>query len=218
MKINYDQILIGKDKHGDFVTADHKDGKITTLNQYVLIDENNSYDGNFYLVCWGRGGDFTVGGQTFKRGMEITEDFKPLNISEEELELLESAYESNGSFCKECGTFHDTDQYGDVSYTILNDCELYCKTCVGADDLIAETPVHSVDDIYNAKDIVGLLPEHFEEVETIFHDCGWGGPATNHEGATKIVDDLLEEHEELYAALTGIGQFQVYVTLYKRVG
>jgi hypothetical protein len=215
MKINYDQILIGKDSGGEIITADHKDGKITCLNMYVLIHPTESYDECYYLVCWGCGGDYDIEGHVFTRGMSISEDFEPLGFTEEELENIENAYEGHGSFCSSCGTFHDTEgQYGNLSYTIL-DCELYCKDCVGADDLIAYTPVQSVDDIYNAKDIVGMSPEEFEEVETIFHDCGWGGPATNHEGAKRIVDDLLEEHGEIYAALTGIGQFQVYVTLYK---
>ncbi len=221
MKINYDQILIGKDEHGDFITADHKDGKITTLNQYVLIDENNSYDGNFYLVNWRCGGDFTVGGQTFRRGMKITEDFKPLNISEEELELLENAYDGNGSFCEECGTFHDTEQYYDVSFTITDCGGFYCKTCVPAEELLVE--VKGADDIFRSKDMTGVdLPDEYEEVDTLFCDSsGFGSPnepALTKDQAEQAVDDLIEQHGTLYAGLTGIGQFQVYVTLYKRVG
>ena len=221
MKINYNQILIGQNEYGDLVTADIKDGKISCLNQYCLIMGSHTYDGNNYLECIGCGGDEIVNGVTYKRGMEIAEDMTPFfdNDTLKEIITSEDFYEANGSYCSECGTFHDMDQYHNVSFTILNDCELYCKDCVGADDLIAETPVNEVDDIYNAKDITGMnnAPESFEEVHTIFHDCGWGGPATNHNGAETIVNNLMEEHGELYAGLTGIGQFQVYVTLYKKV-
>lgn len=213
---NSDEIVLGQNQYGEIFTAEIKEGVIRGINSYYLIDREMTYDDNYYVENSGWSSEVTINGKTFKRGDDISENFQH-NLSEEVVEILNgnNCYQANGHYCSECGTFHDSEQYYNVSYVILNDCELYCKTCVGADDLIAETPVHSVDDIYGAKDIVGLSPEQFEEVETIFHDCGWGGPATNHRQATLIVDDLLEEHGELYAALTGIGQFQVYVTLYK---
>lgn len=131
MKINYNQLLIGQNECGDIVTADVKDGKITCLNQYYLIMGDNSYDGNNYLECVGCGGDETINGVKYERGMEIAEP-TPFFIckGKEEIVLNEDYYEANGSYCGECGVFHDTEQYDNVSFVILNDCELYCKSCV----------------------------------------------------------------------------------------
>ena len=156
MKINYDQILIGQSEYGEIITADMKDGKIRTLNQYCLIQGDASYDGNNYLECTGCGGDYTINGIEYKRGMELAEDLKPFFICEgtEEIITSEDFYEADGSSCSECGTFHTMDQYHNVSYVILNDCELYCKSCVTAEDMLVE--VNDVDDIYKAKDIVGM--------------------------------------------------------------
>jgi hypothetical protein len=212
--------IIGQSKYGEIVRAEMDGNKIKSLSSGHIEHPDNTYDGNTYFTEGSWGGDYTVNGIIFKRGMELAENFEPFFSDDETKRIIleEDFYEAHGSYCSDCGTFHDTEQYHNVSFTILNDCELYCKDCVGADDLIAETPVESVDDIYKAKDITGMSesPENFEEVHTIFHDCGWGGPATSHDQSIKIVDDLLAEYGELYAGLTGIGQFQVYVTLYKK--
>ena len=211
------EVLLGQDQWSVVYAEIKEDRTIRGFNTYDLVDRDNSYDGNYYLSMNGWCHDVEINGVTYKSGMKLAEEVTPHFENQDVAEIVtnEDFYFDEGHYCSECGTFHSSEQYYNVSYVILNECELFCKTCVGADDLIAETPVTDVDDIYNARDIVGLDPERFEEVETIFHDCGWGGPATNHDGAKRIIDNLLEEHEKLYAALTGIGQFQVYVTLYK---
>lgn len=214
------EVLLGQCEYGEiiFFAEITEDRTIRGFSGHWFYDSEQTYDGNNYISNCSWTHDVEINGVTFKSGMKLAENIEPFFIDEDikQIMLDEDYYTDDGHNCSECGTFHSIEQYHDVSYTILNECELYCKTCVGADDLIAETPVQDIDDIYKAKDIVGLSPEHFEEVETIFHDCGYGGPATNHEGAKRIVDDLLEKYGELYAALTGIGQFQVYVSLYKR--
>jgi len=216
------EILLGQCQYGEIIFAEiNEDRTIRGFSGHWFYDSEQTYDGNNYIENCQWTHSVEINGVTYKSGMKLAENIEPFFIDEDikQVMLDEDYYTDHGMTCSECGTFHSTEQYSNVSYTILNEyCELFCKTCVGADDLISETPVQNVDDIYNAKDIVGLgSPEHFEEVETIFHDCGWGGPATNHEGAKRIVDDLLEKYGEVYAALTGIGQFQVYVSLYKRV-
>jgi len=214
----YDEIVIGQNEYSDLITASVKDGVITTINDYRFIHRDNSADDNNYLVQWGWGGDAEVNGVTYKRGLKIDETLEPFFESKELKELIENddIYVTNGSFCEECGTFHDTEDYS-RTYVATDHGGFYCKGCCPVEELMVE--VNEVDDIYNSKDIVGMdiESEGFKEVETIFHDCGWGGPATNHSQATKIVDELVAEHGTLYAGLTGIGQFQVYVTLYKKV-
>lgn len=214
------KVLLGQCKYGEIIFAElNEDRTIRGFDGYYLYDSERTYDGENYLDNCSWTHSVEINGVTYKSGMKLAEDIVPFFEDDDVKQIMldEDYYTDHGMTCSECGTFHSTEQYGNVSYTILNECELYCKTCVGADDLIAETPVHDMDDIYNAKDVVGLSPENFEEVKTIFHDCGWGGPATNHEGAKQIVNELLDKYGELYAGLTGIGQFQVYVTLYKKV-
>jgi len=216
MKINYDQILLGQSTDGAIITADVKDGVITCLNDYCLIHKSETADNNNYLVNWGCGGNATVNGKLYGRGTILAEDHKPTFTDDDikQIILEDEFYTTNGSFCEECNTFHDTEEVYNPTFVLLDDCTFLCKTCATAEDMMM--PVESVDDIYQAKDVRSLSLDGFEEVHTIFHDCGWGGPATSHAGAEKIVDNLLEEHGELYAGLTGIGQFQVYVTLYKK--
>ena len=132
MEINFNQILIGQDKNGTLITADmYEDGTIRTINDYVLIHKEESYDDNYYLVCWGCGGNAEVNGVTYSRGMKLAEDHVPFFNDEKVKQIIlnEEAYEANGSFCAECGTFHDTEQYYDVSFIITEDCEVLCKSC-----------------------------------------------------------------------------------------
>lgn len=218
MYLRDNEILLGQNSCGDIVVAELKDDKIRGFNTYWFIDRERSYDGCYYVSMNGWCHDVEINGVTYKSGMKLAKDnVTPFFEDDNVKENIEDAYQDEGSYCSECGTFHATDQYHNVSYVILNECELFCKDCVSTDDMISQTEVESVDDIYNAKDIVGMdIADEFEEVHTIFHDCGWGGPATSHSEAEIIVNDLLEEHGTLFAGLTGIGQFQVYVTLYKR--
>lgn len=135
--------------------------------------------------------------------------------------LEEDFYYAEGHHCEECGTFHDTEQYYDVSYTITEHGGFYCKTCVPAEELLIE--VTDSEDIFRSKDMTGVdVPENFEEVETLFCDSSGFGrpsePAMTKEQAIEAMERLIEEHGKLYSGLTGIGQFQVYVTLYKEVG
>ncbi|WP_455217006.1 nitrilase-related carbon-nitrogen hydrolase [Kaarinaea lacus] len=74
----------------------------------------------------------------------------------------------------------------------------------------------------SASPVSGEVTENYEEVETLFCDSsGFGSerePALTKEQATARANDLVEQHGKLFSGLTGIGQFQVYVTLYKEVG
>lgn len=223
MKINFNQILIGQDKDGTLITADmNEDGTIRTINDYVLIHKSESYDENYYITCWGCGGNATVNDITYGRGMKLAENHTPFFHDEEvkQIILSEDFYEASGSFCSECGTFHDTEQYYDHSFIITEDCEVLCKTCATIEDQLVT--VESAEDIFNSRDLTGMefASEDYEEVETLFCDSTGFGRSTERamtkEQAEARAEDLIEQYGELYAGLTGIGQFQVYVTLYKK--
>ena len=63
--------------------------------------------------------------------------------------------------------------------------------------------------------------EGYQLIETLFCDSsGFGSSferAMNKEQAAKKVQSLISEHGKMYGALTGVGQFQVYVSLFKNV-
>jgi hypothetical protein len=217
------QRIIGQTQHGDIVIAELENSKIKSIGAGNLVHSDQTYDGNTYLTKHSWGGEYTVNGIVYKSGVEIPEDFTPVINDEAVKQIIddEDYYEAEGHYCEECGTFHDTDQYYDLSYTVTEYGGFYCKSCVPAEELLVE--VNEGEDIFRSKDMTGVdVPENYEEVETLFCDSsGFGSssePALTKEQAIDKTRELIEKFGELYSGLTGIGQFQVYVTLYKKVG
>lgn len=214
--------VIGQSSYGEIVRAEMDGNIIKSLSSGHIEYPENTYDGNTYFSSGSWGGDYKVNNITYKRGMELAEDFKPFFEDDKVKQIIldEDYYNAEGSWCGECGTFHDTEQYYDISYIITEDCELICKSCASAEDLL--TPVESGVEVFQSKDITGMkfATEDFEEVETLFCDSsGFGNEserAMTQEQATARTEDLINKHGTLFAGLTGIGQFQVYVTLYKK--
>ena len=195
----------------NFYSAEIKDGKITGVNEYYLVEANQMACGNEYIE--------DVGWSRESQGVEKDMSVSVLNkykVSEDDKEKFENTYRGSIHYCGECSIGHDMDDYSN-SFIITEYGRVLCKGCANIDDLLVE--VTSPEDIFKAKDITGVSDlEGFEKVHTIFHDCGWGGPATSQTQAEVIINELLETHGQLYAGLTGVGQFQVYVTLYKVAG
>ena len=214
--------VIGQARYDGIVFAEVEDNKIKNIYSKYLEHKNRTYDGNNYLTESGWGGEYEVNGVTYKRGTELAEDFEPFFDDEETKEIIlnEDYYTANGHTCSACGTFHDTEQYYNISFVILNDCELYCKSCVEAEDMLHE--VDDVSDFFQAKDMTRFPTKikGYTMVETLFCDSsGFGNerePALTERQAKARVQELLDKHGTLFAGLTGIGQFQVYVTLWKK--
>lgn len=213
--------VIGQES-GQVIFAIMEGNTIKRLYSNYIEYPDNTYDGNTYLTDSSSGGSYEVNGVTYKAGMELAEDFEPFFDDEEikETILNEQYYTSYGSWCEECGKFHDTEQYYNLSYIITEDGAFLCKTCASVEDMLIE--VESGDDIFKSKDITGMefASDEFEEVDTLFCDSSGFGrdnePALTEKQAKQAVEKLLNKHRTLYSGLTGIGQFQVYVTLYKR--
>jgi hypothetical protein len=82
--------------------------------------------------------------------------------------------------------------------------------------------VSKPEDIFKSPDIEDLKePKNCVEIDTLFCDSsGFGSPNERALTAKQAIDkvkQLLNKHGTLYSGLTGIGQFQVYVTLYKKI-
>lgn len=83
------------------------------------------------------------------------------------------------------------------------------------------TEVYRPSDVFRSREMhEDDIPPEYKLVETLFCDSsGFGSPyepALTKEQVETRVAELLEEHSCLHSALTGIGQFQVYLSLYKR--
>lgn len=82
----------------------------------------------------------------------------------------------------------------------------------------------NIKNIYKCKkanhDILTL--KGYSEIETLFVDSsGFGSenePALTVSQFEKRLAELLNEHKSLHAFITNAGQFQVYITLYKKTG
>lgn len=216
--------VLGQEEYGAIIVAEMDGNTIKSISSGYIEHSDNTYDGNTYFSESSWGGTYTdFQGNKFERGMELPEDFTPAFQDEgaEQIMLEEDFYHAKGHHCEKCGTFHDTEQYYNLSYVITEHDGFYCKTCVPAEELLKE--VEDSEDIFRSKDMTGVdLPDNFEEVETLFCDAsGFGSnrePALTKQQAIEATERLIEEHGTLYSGLTGIGQFQVYVTLYKDVG
>lgn len=83
------------------------------------------------------------------------------------------------------------------------------------------TKLITVSDVRKVKDYSNkVIPRDFTKIETLFCDSsGFGSEseaALTERQMISRTKQLMDEHKNIYAALTGIGQFQVYLTFYKK--
>ena len=76
---------------------------------------------------------------------------------------------------------------------------------------------------FNFPNIGSLELKGFEEVEVLFVDSsGLSGPdepaLTAEQFSDKLMNMMLKSKAQLYAAITEIGQFQLYVMVYRKEG
>ncbi len=193
--------IVGKTECGEYVRARQQGDTGSPLIYQPVYAEQIS-DEHDAITCVG-----------------FWEPKKILPLSKKDCTFLDEAYSVDTVSCSECGMYHDADAYIDVPFTV-RDCEVYCLECVPDELRLQE--VTKPEDLFKAPRVdEATLPECFEEVETLFCDSsGFGNsnePALTKEGAEQTVKELLKKHGTLYAGLTGCGQFQVYVTLYRKV-
>ena len=203
---------IGQNKEGCYIFQEIGDnGLIRGFHGFDLVE---LVDGERGLdqVRWTH--KETINGKTHKTGE------KPAPVLEIPSDIY-GLYEVNTVSCEECGARHDSehDVYGNAAWVIVNECEVYCKECVKADDLMIE--VNKPSDLFKAKDVQDIDLNGYIEVDTLFCDSsGFGAPgerALTKNQALKQIEELLDtSNDTLYAGITGIGQFQVYVTLYRK--
>jgi hypothetical protein len=124
--------------------------------------------------------------------------------------------------CDRCGAGHDSDDGQGYSssptWTVVNECEAVCLGCRTAEDTLVL--VRDAGDFFTAKSVADVDLDAYTEVDTLFCDASGMGSeseaALTQNQAKAKVSKLISKHGPLFAGITGIGQFQVYVTLYKK--
>lgn len=211
------KVFLGLNKQGTFIEAEvNDDGTIKGFNGYNYIHKSISYDGNEYLSMCMWTHDVSIKGMILKSGEKLP--LKLPKISKLNQRIYDEACRNEGFYCSACGVFHDSEQYYDLSYVIL-DSEVFCKDCIDFEQLVK--PLTEAEDLFKAPDVTSVpVPKNYKEVETLFCDSsGLGAPnerALTKNQALLDVEKLMKKHKNLVAGITGIGKFQVYVTLWTK--
>lgn len=196
-------------KNGAYIFQEVRDGAIRGFNEYIVIETVRGYRG-LENTAWTH--SVTLDGKTYKSGDAPAPvmEFPP---------KLGDLYEMETFSCDECGACHECEQCSNSSY-VMFDSYVLCKECVKADDILVE--LSDAKSFFKAKDVQDIDLTGYEEIDTLFCDnSGFGSPGeralTKSQALDKVQEILDTENGPLYAGITGMGQFQVYVTIYRKV-
>jgi hypothetical protein len=121
--------------------------------------------------------------------------------------------------CEECGAQHDSDN---STWSIVDECTNVCNECRKAEDVLID--LTGPTDLFKAKNTEGVDLTRYEEVECLFCDASGFGQdwerALTKEQAEHEAERVMAQYpdETLKVGITGIGQFQVWVSIFKNVG
>lgn len=207
---------IGKTKDGEYIKVEKRDDGFFNVSGFYPVGSEQTADGCVYL-SW----SFYSG----KTGPEYINEYINAEgfseLTDYDKEFIDGAYETDAlHYCEECSTAHDISDSYNSTWLIVGECSVLCRECVEPADLIV--PLNEPTDLFNAKDISGMsAPEGFSEIDCLFCDgSGFGAecePALTKAQAEKRAAELIAEYsgDRLLCGITDIGQFQVYVTVYK---
>lgn len=216
--------FLGINKYSEYVIAEIKDGVIrgfNTGNEYM-----DAYSETLGLAWASWTHSQTIGSKTFKTGDKLPKSFKPSykGVNKEFIEPLKKDHMGIDETisCAECGAVEVNSEalyYPDCPIKFYNSLHI-CDKCVTPDNVMTE--LNEASDLFRSKNSTGLDLDGYSEVETLFCDSsgfGHSGEAalTKDEALNKAQALIDSNREQLYCALSDIGQFQVYVTIYKKV-
>lgn len=202
---------IGICEHGDYVFQKVEGGIIKGFEFYYYVE---TVDG-----CKGLQNSAWTHSVKLENGKPYKTGDKAVKVKKLPKDI-EGLYEINTIGCDKCGDLHDSEQYGSATFIVVGNGSVYCKGCIDPEDLLIE--LLEPADLFKARDAEGISLKGFEEVDTLFCDSsGFGSPGeralTRDQAEARIEEILAASNETLYAGITGIGQFQVYVTIYRKV-
>lgn len=212
------KIYIGKTECGDHVLAEID----TKTNLIKGFDSGNEYEdihsNELEVNHTGWTHKEVIKGKTFKTGDACP---KPADIPNG-LDQLSDGYLNSTISCEECGGEADSEMehYPDFPIRVISDghgCSAICTECITADHIMV--PVNTPTDVFKAKNATDINTDGYTEIDTLFCDSSGLGnssePASTKSKTELKVAVLLNKHsQQLYAAITDIGQFQVYLTLF----
>lgn len=195
---------------GEFMFQEIKDGLIRGFNVFNVVE---LVDGTVCLTPTGWYHKAIIDGQVYESGM-VPAPKMPLPAE------LENAHSVETVYCEECGGVHDAEEAYNPTFVLVGECGVFCKECVQAKDLLVS--IEEAKDLFKAKDLRDVETKGFEEIETLFCDSSGIGsesePALTRKQALAKIEEIMEENQgtALFAGITNIGQFQVYVSIFKK--
>lgn len=200
--------FIGVDEYGTYIFQRTSAGMIKGFDGYDLVELVDGSQGFSWCESMH---EKTIDGSKHSSGDAAL----PSGALPEE---LENVYFYETVSCEECGVTHDSES-SPSTWTIVGECSAVCLGCRTAEDALVELSEPS--DLFKAKNLEDVDLTDFEEIETLFCDSsGLGSPgerALTRDQALREAARILEESSEpMYAGITGIGQFQVYVSVFRR--
>jgi len=201
---------IGLDKFGDHVFQKlSEDGIIKGFDTYFKAELHDSTE-VLSWTSWTHGVELK-NGKTYKSGDKAAPEVTD--------ETLENLYTCETVSCEECGALHNSD---DRSWTVVEECTAVCLGCRTPEQVL--TKLNKPEDLFESKNLEGVSidAEEYTALIDLFCDSSGLGspdePALTKNQAIQRTAVLIDEYEneQLYCGITGIGQFQVYVTVYKK--
>lgn len=221
-------IYLGQNEQGEHVFAEVSDGVIRGFDYAYPYEDVYSEQTELASCAWMHSA--SVGGVEYKTGMPAPKG-APLDALPEHLRQdAERGYNPalDTISCERCGAqaYSDASYYPDFPIRFIHNEDgdftgCVCTECLQASDVLKR--IEDAEDLFKAGNLDGIeVPEEYVEVDTLFCDGSSFGAeyerALTKSQALARTEELIEEHGQLFAGLTGIGQFQVYVTLYKLKG
>lgn len=185
---------------------------VINLKEYVYYDQSQAADGHSTL------------GLAYDVPFKFAEDYDLVEPTSEQLKQLSDAWMTDEiTSCSECGIVHDLEDQ-QYELTAVHDSESgdwYCKKCapedIGFKELIEPTDLFSAPYFPDAE-----ISDNYEHVETLFCDSsGVGGrferALTAEQVEQRAAELINNNNDRLYCTITSVGQFQVEVSIYKKV-
>ena len=204
---------IGKDTYGEYVFQKLDDnGIIKGFDIYYIVE---LVDGTMGLSQSSGTHEvkLDLGGHIYQSGMASAPN---IDMPEE----IANLYEVNTVSCEKCGAAHDAEEVYNPTFTIVEDCTVLCRDCVDVDDILVV--LNDAEKLFKSKDIRDISLDGYEEIDVLFCDSSGlgssGERALTKSQAIERAEHLINSYPdtELFSGITGMGQFQVYVSIFKK--
>jgi hypothetical protein len=203
-KLNY----VGESDGEHYFQEIGQDGLIRGLNGYFvakLVDGERVFEN----TSW-------VHSVELENGTVLSRGDKPSLVVALPCDL-KNLNETNVLHCEECGQSHDAEEIYNPTF-IIGECSVFCRACIKASNVLVK--LNNSEDLFKSKDLRGIDLTGFFVVEELFCDSlGMGSSSeralTKAQALERAEEIISNSNTQLYAGITEMGQFQVYVTIFQ---